>query len=355
MSTIFTHPNSTLGVHDILSAIHSDVLVDSVVRGDLLIGNSTPKWSRLAFPSSPTGKLLQATATDVGWSANPLTIGASASVSGSNTGDQTLSGLGGLPLTGGTLTGGLTIQPATNTLTALVVNDNASENVLTVDTINKRVGIGMTLPTYALTVSPTGGTALQTALFLDKTPTTGKTQVVIQAGAANSDGGSSEDVLVIKDINGTQTAGIRRDGNIKGYLLSTIDDITAAITQVSDAYDRPGLDLQASSMVVWNGGEHWWTYGGFDIGLSRGGVGKIYVGNGTAGDYTGTLIAGNVGIGTVSPAAVLHLKAGTATANTAPLKLTSGTLLGTPEAGAIEYDGTHFYGTDSGGTRHQLD
>jgi hypothetical protein len=55
--------------------------------------------------------------------------------------------------------------------------------------------------------------------------------------------------------------------------------------------------------------------------------------------------SGNVGIGTTSPTAVLMLKAGTATASTAPLKLTSGTNLTTPEAGAVEYDGTVFYGT----------
>ena len=47
---------------------------------------------------------------------------------------------------------------------------------------------------------------------------------------------------------------------------------------------------------------------------------------------------GRVGIGTTSPTAVLHLKAGTATANTAPLKFTSGTVLGTPEAGTMEFD-----------------
>jgi hypothetical protein len=50
-----------------------------------------------------------------------------------------------------------------------------------------------------------------------------------------------------------------------------------------------------------------------------------------------------VGIGVVSPLAALHLKAGTAIANTAPLKFTSGTNLGTPEAGAFEYDGSKFY------------
>jgi hypothetical protein len=40
---------------------------------------------------------------------------------------------------------------------------------------------------------------------------------------------------------------------------------------------------------------------------------------------------GRTGIGVVSPTAVLHIKAGTATANTAPIKLTAGENLTTPE------------------------
>jgi hypothetical protein len=58
-------------------------------------------------------------------------------------------------------------------------------------------------------------------------------------------------------------------------------------------------------------------------------------------------MGGNVGIGTTSPTAVLHLKAGTATASTAPLKFTAGTLLSSLELGALEFvdDGTngHLY------------
>ncbi len=46
-----------------------------------------------------------------------------------------------------------------------------------------------------------------------------------------------------------------------------------------------------------------------------------------------------------TPTALLHIGAGTATASTAPLKLTSGTNLTTVEAGAIEYDGVNFYAT----------
>ena len=52
---------------------------------------------------------------------------------------------------------------------------------------------------------------------------------------------------------------------------------------------------------------------------------------------------GNVGIGTTSPTAYLHLKAGTAAASTAPIKLTSGVVNTTPEAGTIEFNGTDFF------------
>lgn len=57
-----------------------------------------------------------------------------------------------------------------------------------------------------------------------------------------------------------------------------------------------------------------------------------------------------LGIGVGSPTAMLHLKAGTATANTAPLKFTLGTNLTTPEAGAIEFDGVVAYSTNDATT-----
>lgn len=62
---------------------------------------------------------------------------------------------------------------------------------------------------------------------------------------------------------------------------------------------------------------------------------------------------GKVSIGDLNPSAFLHLQAGTATANTAPIKLTAGTNLTTPETGAIEFDGTNYYAT-SGSTRYTL-
>jgi trimeric autotransporter adhesin len=62
--------------------------------------------------------------------------------------------------------------------------------------------------------------------------------------------------------------------------------------------------------------------------------------NFTLADGTG---GANVGIGTPSPTASLHIKAGTATASTAPLKFTAGTNLATVENGTVEYDGTNYF------------
>lgn len=60
---------------------------------------------------------------------------------------------------------------------------------------------------------------------------------------------------------------------------------------------------------------------------------------GTSGD------AVNVGIGMITASARLHLPAGTATAGTAPLLLTSGTSLTTAVAGAIEFTTDDFFAT----------
>jgi len=59
-----------------------------------------------------------------------------------------------------------------------------------------------------------------------------------------------------------------------------------------------------------------------------------------------------VGVGdNTDPSAYMHFSAGTATAGTAPLKLTSGTLNSTPEAGAVEFDGANYWVTTTGAGR----
>lgn len=68
------------------------------------------------------------------------------------------------------------------------------------------------------------------------------------------------------------------------------------------------------------------------------------------------LATGKVGIYTVTtPTAYLHLPAGTATASTGPLKLTSGVSLTTPEAGALEFTtDSLFFTITTGPTRKTI-
>lgn len=72
---------------------------------------------------------------------------------------------------------------------------------------------------------------------------------------------------------------------------------------------------------------------------------RLNIGNMIYGNGVGTTqrTINQVGIGVSSPTAVMHLKAGSATANTAPLKFNSGTLLTNPEAGAMEFSDSLYF------------
>lgn len=83
-----------------------------------------------------------------------------------------------------------------------------------------------------------------------------------------------------------------------------------------------------------------------DFGLNA--SNKLQLGGG--GIVALTITGSNVGIGTTTPTAGLHIKAGTAVSSSAPIKLTSGTLMTAPEVGAIEFLTDTPYFTISTGT-----
>lgn len=105
------------------------------------------------------------------------------------------------------------------------------------------------------------------------------------------------------------------------------------------------------------------TFGGSPLGVSKGGTGLTST---TAGQvffgafaqdsnfyWDNTNKRLSLGFGT-SPTATLHLKAGSTSAGSAPLKIANGTVMTSPEANAIENDGTNLFFTDSTPTRQTI-
>ncbi len=62
---------------------------------------------------------------------------------------------------------------------------------------------------------------------------------------------------------------------------------------------------------------------------------------------------GKIGFGIANPAAFFHLRAGAGSPGAAPLKFTAGTILSTPENGAMEYNGTNYF-VSSNDTRYTM-
>jgi len=54
--------------HNLLSSTHGDTLAASVVAGDILVGNATPAWSRVAHPGAAGRYVKSTSSTAVGWS-----------------------------------------------------------------------------------------------------------------------------------------------------------------------------------------------------------------------------------------------------------------------------------------------
>lgn len=149
----------------------------------------------------------------------------------------------------------------------------------------------------------------------------------------------------------TQTSGTRRYMNFNynfsptsGTAVHSSISFSGTVNQTGGAngivrrfYDESVLTAVADYRVI-------------DIAINTANAKGIY----QSGTATSNILAGKTTHGsTTAPTALVMLAAGTTSANTAPLKFTSGTNLTTPEAGAVEFDGTNYFVTSSS-TRYTL-
>lgn len=215
-----TNTSSAPASHNLLSTTHGDTLADTVVRGDIMYGNATPKWARLAFPATPTGKVLIATATDVAWSANALGTGAYATI-----GDYA-------PLESPTFTGTPSL-PTGTTATTQSANDNSTKVATTayVDVQRKQQMMGTTqrvlllanttnyISTYSSTsagvydgyVFSMGGTIKNLYVYSDGAPGVGQTYT-----------------MTFMDNNSAQTVTCQISGNASNAANDTTHSFTVS-------------------------------------------------------------------------------------------------------------------------------
>jgi hypothetical protein len=392
---IYTHNASefltSVTAHNLLSATHGDTTAAACARGSVIIGDLNSKWVSLAFPGTPTGKVLIATATDVEWSTNAL---------GSNAYTSTAY----LPLTGGTLTGHLLFTDNTYDIGASGATRPRTGYF----------GTSVRSPLFE------GGTAAGDYVTYKATTGTGTPTGIAHQWTGGTNGGT---VIATMLNNGNVGIGMINPG-AKLEVLNSIRASATLYTELYANYDYADLGgvrsnegniIRATSVnsgqprvIFGNGFEPitLLTYGGlFGIGTltptasfqvvqpTSGGIGRVFVSTGgtvwtgsntqftntfkvgdtiTSSGQTLTILSiisdtslttaavgaaisgqpftvaggtrfsvlgnGNVGFGLTAPTAVAHLKAGTATAGTAPTKWTptGAVLLTTPEEGAWE-------------------
>ncbi|MFA5936868.1 MAG: tail fiber domain-containing protein [Candidatus Paceibacterota bacterium] len=228
----------------------------------------------------------------------------------------------------------ITIGNATGA-TSLVLNSGTGAiNIGT--SIAKTITIGnVTGATSVVLNSGTG--AINIGISTAKTITignvTGATAVKINTGTGDFAVNTSQ--LFVDEVSGnvgigtvTPTAKLEVNGSVLFSGSTNVVPVDGELVYDTSVHAYKYYD---SALVDWR------SLAGGDISST----GSFWTQNGTILSYT----AGNVGIGTTDPTAVLHLKAGTIDANTAPLKFTSGPLNTTAEAGAVEFLTDKFYGT----------
>ena len=252
----------------------------------------------------------------------------------------------------------LALRPESDSTTAIQLQNSSGTSILNVDTTNGRVGVGTTSPSGKLHayISNSAVTTSQYTGYFENLATNTTTDGINKYGMYVTSAGT------FTGSTGTAT-------NNYGLYVNTptgADNNYAAVFaggNVGIGTASPSTALHVTGIIRQDD-----SYGVAARGMNAGYFSSTTNLTLSAGNTTGSIIlnagpservridgaTGNVGIGVSSPTAVLHLKAGTVAANTAPLKFTTGVNLTTAESGAMEWDGSRLYITNTTPTRNTI-
>lgn len=186
-------------------------------------------------------------------------------------------------------------------------------------------------------------------------------QTLAQFSAASattmSNGNSSTSIVAFRDSCGMNPSG--GSGNISSFAFEGTMNHSGSYSGTTRGFRANPTALNSiAPYIAFDSQGSWFSHSGSSF---RG----FYHHPNITGSFSGTHIAwentlgdvlfntgangGRAGFrGVTTPTAWVHIGAGTAGANSAPLKLTAGTNLTSPENGAFEFDGTNLYFTVGG-------
>lgn len=199
--------------------------------------------------------------------------------------------------------------------------------------------------TERMRITATGNAGVGTSTFSGTNPE----KLIVDAGTDGS--GKYQNVIVGKG-NTNSYAQLNIQNNSSGAASSSDVVATANNGNENLNYIDMGINGGSNTSSGILGGTNtaylYSTGNDFALGNSTSNKNLLLFTGGTATGNERMRIdgSGNVGIGNNSPTALLHLKAGTSSASSAPLKFTTGTNMTTAEAGAVEFDGVNTYITN---------
>lgn len=300
----------------------------------------------------------------------------------------------GLQLTGNETSGFSfsSIKGGTGTLRPLSFNMDTNTNALL---FNADGSIKIGGSTASVGFRPTGGTNTQQNTYLTGKGTGGAQLTIyntdfeasqtnwegmqIKSGATSFDinsanGGTGTLRPITLGINGAKNLTLNTDGSfaqtgslnsVFGMSITNTNTGAGAFTRTSVLNDAGNLSsMQITGSTFTNSGLFANNQASF---LTTAGVGSILhvaqntnaseifaIGGGATTNERFRISNTGVGVsGIQAPTAKLHIAAGTTAASSAPIKIASGTLMTTPEAGAIEFTGSLFV-SPTAGTRHRI-
>ena len=211
----------------------------------------------------------------------------------------------------------------------LFVGDTGGASTTTAGTLNVALGY------HALDVTTSGTQNVGVGAYALASSTDGSNNIAIGQRALQFDTSSTYNVAVGTFAMRNTTSGSRNIalGHSSLRYVSGTDNVAIGYNVMS------GASVSGSNNIVIGANQNVANL----LGSSQLNIGGLLYGN---------LATPLLGVGVTAPTARLQILAGNS--SYAPIKLTSGALLASPQSGTIEYDGFNFYITDGTNTRRAI-